>query len=338
MKKIKIMPVLIIVLMFGIGMFVTGCEESDLTSNDSISLLEDRGGINGNNVNIDKSNSGTIQDICSCIELNFPNEDLSVVELHTLSHMLEEEKLARDVYTTLFNQWDERIFSNISKSEQQHMDAILCLYNKYDIEENVSDNAVGVFENVELQALYISLVELGSESLVSALTVGATIEDLDIFDLIDLSEDVDNEDILAVYTELTKGSRNHMRAFVSRLDQNDALYTPQFITPELFESIITSDRETGGSICGDSNKDGNGNKGNKGKKGKKGNNGDCTGDNSGNGGNGNNDCDGSGGNGGNGDNDCDGSGGNGDNSGNGGNGGNGNGGNGGNGNGGNGNS
>ena len=289
-------------------MFVTSCETEDLTSVEDYTLLEDRDTLDAK------------QDICSCLELNYPVEELSDYELNSLSHMLEEEKLARDVYLALYDKWDDQVFLNISKAEQQHMDAILCLYNKYDIEDPVGDNEIGVFEDVALQSLYTTLVEQGSESLIAALLVGATIEDLDIFDLIELSIEADNEDLLAVFEELNKGSRNHMRSFISRLNQNDTNYTPQFITQELFDSIINSDRERGGSICGDSDNDGKADKGTKGKNGKKGNKG-----NNGNGGNGDSDCteDGSG-NTGNGNGGNSGNGGNGNGSkGNGGNGGNG---------------
>jgi len=57
-----------------------------------------------------------------------------------------------------------------------------------------------------------------------------------------------------------------MRAFYSQLLSNNGNYTVQFITEDLFENIISSDRERGGSICNNSSS--NGRKGNKGRGGK----------------------------------------------------------------------
>ncbi|WP_294043530.1 DUF2202 domain-containing protein, partial [Thiolapillus sp.] len=35
-----------------------------------------------------------------------------------------EEKLTRDVYITLYDQWEHPVFNNISGSEQRHMDSM----------------------------------------------------------------------------------------------------------------------------------------------------------------------------------------------------------------------
>lgn len=111
---------------------------------------------------------------------SLPTEPLNSAELTSLSVMREEEKLARDVYITLYNKWGVNIFTNISHSEQTHMDAILMLLSKYSLTDPVGNNAVGVFNNVTLQNLYNQLVAQGNTSVLDAYKVGATIEDLDI--------------------------------------------------------------------------------------------------------------------------------------------------------------
>ena len=68
-----------------------------------------------------------------------------------------------------------------------------------------------------MQTLYDTLVEQGKYSLLDALMVGATIEDLDIKDLQEFSSQIDNEDILLVYSNLERGSRNHMRSFIKNI-------------------------------------------------------------------------------------------------------------------------
>ncbi len=79
----------------------------------------------------------------------------------------------------------------------------------------------------------------------NTLVVGATIEDLDIKDLEDALKRTDNKDIKAVYENLIKGSRNHMRAFVRQLKRHGWSYKPQYISQSLFERIINSKKERG---------------------------------------------------------------------------------------------
>ncbi|MDA3855317.1 MAG: DUF2202 domain-containing protein [Candidatus Woesearchaeota archaeon] len=116
----------------------------------------------------------------------YPIEELSQEEMNGLLLMKEEEKLARDVYLELYDIWSQQIFTNIASSEQTHTTAVKSLLDKYDIEDPMTNDERGVFENQELQDLYNQLVEQGSNSLVDALSVGATVEDLDIKDLQDL--------------------------------------------------------------------------------------------------------------------------------------------------------
>ena len=176
---------------------------------------------------------------------SLPIEPLSLAESGSLSFMREEEKLARDVYITLYNKWSVNIFTNISNSEQTHMEAILMLLNKYSLTDPVGSNAVGVFNNTTLQNLYSQLVAQGNISVLEAYKVGATIEDLDIFDLKNALLGNDNQDIKLVYDMLTKGSRNHMRSFYKNILNVGGTYLPQYITQAEFEAIINSAMETG---------------------------------------------------------------------------------------------
>ena len=174
-----------------------------------------------------------------------PKEALSDAELKGLVLMREEEKLAHDVYTALYNKWGMMIFNNISSSEQTHLEAVAALLAKYDLADSASGNGTGVFNDTLLQRLYNQLVTTGNNSLLDALNVGATIEDLDIFDLQNLLDDVDNQDITFVYNNLLKGSRNHIRAFYGQIINNGGTYSAQFITQQQLEEIVNSPKETG---------------------------------------------------------------------------------------------
>ncbi len=171
--------------------------------------------------------------------------ELDENELEGLLYMREEEKLARDVYIKLYEKWGTQIFNNISNSEERHALAVKALLDRYGIEDPVIDDSVGVFQNSELKDLYVQLVEQGSSSLEEALKVGALIEDLDIKDLEDAIARTDNEDIRAVYENLMRGSRNHLRSFTKELNNLGVTYTPQYISQAEYEDIINSEMERG---------------------------------------------------------------------------------------------
>jgi hypothetical protein len=154
--------------------------------------------------------------------------------------MREEEKLARDVYLTLFGTYNHRVFSNIAKAEQKHMNAIETLINTYNLDDPVVSDKVGVFTDRTLQGLYIDLVTEGSKSLLDALMVGALIEEIDIKDLEEAIVDSDQSDIDLVYDNLLEGSYNHLRAFVRSIERQGAQYTAQLLTQEEVDEILNN--------------------------------------------------------------------------------------------------
>ncbi|MDD4885789.1 MAG: DUF2202 domain-containing protein [Thiomonas sp.] len=174
-----------------------------------------------------------------------PPSDLSTTEASVLVFMREEEKLARDVYQLLYTQWGQKVFNNIAASEQQHMDAVALLLARYNLPDPAANAATGVFQDPQLQEMFNTLMAQGQTSLIAALTVGATIEDLDIQDLQVRIAATDNADIALVFNELMKGSRNHLRAFISQLTTLRVTYTPQYISQAEFDAIVNSPTETG---------------------------------------------------------------------------------------------
>ena len=174
-----------------------------------------------------------------------PYQDVDKKEVSGLIMMREEEKLARDVYLHLFRIWRHRIFRNIARSEQRHMDAIKVLLDKYDLEDPVGGNAEGVFVDPQMQNLFFQLTSEGEVSLLGALQVGAVVEDLDIFDLKQWLDRTDNTDIKILYQNLMKGSRNHLRAFARQLKRSGISYSAHYLTQEEVDEIINSPMERG---------------------------------------------------------------------------------------------
>jgi len=133
-------------------------------------------------------------------------------------YMREEEKLAHDVYVEFFKLYpNNKTFSNISESEENHMAAMLRLINFYGFEDSASPDA-GVFNNTELQELYDDMISRGSEDLLTALNIGVEIELKDIDDL-NVYMETDVKNLLQVYGHLLSGSENHLKSFTKVLEK-----------------------------------------------------------------------------------------------------------------------
>ena len=167
---------------------------------------------------------------------------LTQQEKEDLLFLREEEKLARDVYLFSFDIYGDGVFNNIAASEQQHMDAVLALLNKYGLSDPASSET-GVFKDPILQDLYNQLKTASKESLLNALTVGATIEDLDINDISIFESGTTKADLLNVYDILKCGSGNHLRSYSNRLTLVGLDYSPEYLSLDAYNAIITSERE-----------------------------------------------------------------------------------------------
>lgn len=204
---------------------LNGCEKVEMDNVDVQSGIEEQTMIQ--------------QDLLKQLEGISP-EPLSEAERAGLLFLREEEKLARDVYLFLAERFPLRPLQNIPKSEQQHINAVKFLLERYDIEDPVAEDVKGVFQNADLQDLYNSLIVEGSKGEVEALKVGALIEEKDIQDLQqEIDHAIDNKDILYVYENLKKGSENHLRAFTRLLSKYGVDYSPQILEETDYRSIIT---------------------------------------------------------------------------------------------------
>ena len=134
-----------------------------------------------------------------------------------LSYMRQEEKLAGDVYLTLGQTYSVRVFENIARSEQTHMDSILPLLEARALPDPVAGMDIGEFKDASFNTLYQDLVTRGLISQTDALEVGVDIEELDIHDLTIRIDSMPPADVVAVYEKLLSGSENHLNAFNGQL-------------------------------------------------------------------------------------------------------------------------
>lgn len=166
--------------------------------------------------------------------------------IDSLRYMIEEEKLAGDVYRSFGLLYPSIMpFKNIPKSEDMHVASLVAQANLIGL--NVSDLtslAAGQFQNPTLQTLYSSLVAQGSTSSFAALTVGKNIELLDIADLTAARSLVPTSSSLyTTYGSLMNASNNHLKAFNTWLAMTPPPPVPE---PETYAMLLAGLAIVGG--------------------------------------------------------------------------------------------
>jgi hypothetical protein len=130
-----------------------------------------------------------------------------------LIYLVQEEKLARDVYAALATSGISRKFSNITPAEQTHMTALAATMKNYGIADPTAGLKSGIFKDSSLAQLYKTLMAKARLSSTDAISVGILIEQTDIADINKLLKSVTQSDLLATLHLLLSGSQRHLAAF-----------------------------------------------------------------------------------------------------------------------------
>lgn len=146
--------------------------------------------------------------------------DLSEQEKLDLAYQYSEEMVARDAYNYFYYLYNEQTFKNIAESEQQHMDSVKVLLDRYSLPTPTTYG--------ELQDEFDTLKAEWEKGLKEALEVGLKIEMLDIEDIKDTIKSTDNDDIKIVFTNIWWASYNHMRGFAKSLENNNLVSNVDF--------------------------------------------------------------------------------------------------------------
>ncbi len=168
----------------------------------------------------------------------YPLSTLTQEIKDTLAYMGNEERLAYDLYSQLYEYHLQnsdvelkQLYNIAQRSEAQHIEIVRSLVERYDlnasdftvVDEAVapSDTAIedmpsGVYGVVAVQELYDTLIAKGKVSTQNALEVGCMVEVTDVNDLdrdIALAKESNASDVVAAFEVLKNGSYNHYWAF-----------------------------------------------------------------------------------------------------------------------------
>ncbi|HSO64579.1 MAG TPA: DUF2202 domain-containing protein [Ornithinibacter sp.] len=131
-----------------------------------------------------------------------------------LTFAREEERMARDLYAALAAEHDgARPFSNITRSEDRHFDAIGTLLDRYDVTDPSAGKAAGTYAVAVVQDLYDGWLKEGKTSLDAAYRVGVELEQRDVADLEKTIADDLPSDVDTVLGNLLEGSKQHLAAY-----------------------------------------------------------------------------------------------------------------------------
>ena len=176
----------------------------------------------------------------SMLVLSGCSPKLTQGEKDGIQYIYQVEKVARDVYRYFYDKWQTPVQDIISGSEQNHMDIMKELIDKYKLDDPAAGRGYGEFGSSDLQKLYQDLVARGSSSEVDALSIAAMIEEFDIVEIKNTVSNTNRDDVIAAYNTLMTGSENHLRIFTAKLTEKAVAYKPQYLSQQDYDQIIAT--------------------------------------------------------------------------------------------------
>ncbi len=166
---------------------------------------------------------------------------LTDAEVNGILSLRQEEKVAYDVYTYMFDKYQSKVFKNIAENEKSHMDKMKELIDQFNLSDPLEGTVdkKGVFSNKKMQALYDEMVMAGNYGLLDALRAAARFEETDIIDLRKNMSSASNEAVINVYLNLESGSQDHLRLLVKYIKEEGISYKPSYLSKEEYDQIMS---------------------------------------------------------------------------------------------------
>lgn len=151
---------------------------------------------------------------------------LSPAARAALLFQIDEERMARELYTAFGDKWDLRPFRNIVRAEARHEAVLQALAKRAGLA--TAEAAPGRFATAEVQRRHDALLVRGMKSATDALQAGALVEEQDIADLRTLAATTDSAELKQAVAALEQASGHHLAAFVRNLGTG---YTAKVLDP-----------------------------------------------------------------------------------------------------------
>lgn len=167
-----------------------------------------------------------------------PSAPLGEADRRTLLHVSQQEKLARDFYSSLSETWRLDVFHTTSGSEDIHADALRTLLARYKLPDPAYGLGRGEFNRVDLSERYNDLIARGRFSAVEALKAAASVEELEIEHISERLPQVQSPELANVLESVVASDKHHLRSLVVALRKLGHTYTPTRLRREQFDLIL----------------------------------------------------------------------------------------------------
>lgn len=185
-----------LIIAVGAGAYFVGKNSEDATVQPRQEQVQQQANKNQN----DDTKGTCVADECLRDEtITYPVADLPEGVQSVLATAMQDEYMARDTYQAVIDEFgDNRPFTMIVRSEEQHVSAIKAIYDKYGLDIPEANTNVTV-----------------PDSFAAACAQGVDIEQADIalYDDTVLPVVRDYPDMVKVFTNLRDASKNHLVAF-----------------------------------------------------------------------------------------------------------------------------
>ncbi len=165
---------------------------------------------------------------------------LSDKEQIDIIYLLEEEKMAHDLYVSFDEKWDMPFLSGIAYSESQHIAIVESIILNYSVPspDLLILNKERIIQSNYLQKSMGELLANGSKSPVYALKSAAQMEEMSIIDLGKIIANSSNSELIDTYRLLIQLSGQHLREITDQLNLMGYEYRPVIISPETYNLIM----------------------------------------------------------------------------------------------------
>lgn len=142
-----------------------------------------------------------------------PTGALTDAQKTTLAALMEEQKLAHDLYDAFANAYATSVFGCVSSEVSTQLTATGNLLTLYAVADPTAGQPPGKFTSAAIQQQYESLLAQGTTSLDSASAAARSLESTSIADLTAAATDLSAPDVLQLYANLLEASQRHLAAF-----------------------------------------------------------------------------------------------------------------------------
>lgn len=142
-------------------------------------------------------------------------KSLTIAEQNDLLYMIEKEKMMRNIYKTMFQEYNVELFQSIYQAKESHLSLLSSKIDKYDVHNPLVYSAENEFENSSLQLVYDDFLAKKLIYEIEALNFVKNMEERHINYVETTVSQVDgNDDIVSVYNVILLGSQAHLDALL----------------------------------------------------------------------------------------------------------------------------